>query len=210
MEQLPPCPQVLQRGKAQSAHSSVALSTGRLLASHSNLSPALNKVNKLYGQGDSDCSPAWARRRRVEIFIYNRKTHLLLLPLPWSKHLPLTETVFLCFTLAFQPVSWLKWHKNLNENKWFYLTPQHCPKKQFMKVPWAHSYPYEHAQSSSQSAWHNTRSYVSILCKCKIFKCWCIKLVCPNLLIEQRGHIKNFSPKWVKSLPSQMTQILLS
>lgn len=58
MEQLPPCPQVLQRGKAQSAHSSVALSTGRLLASHSNLSPALNKVNKLYGQGDSDCSPA--------------------------------------------------------------------------------------------------------------------------------------------------------
>jgi len=56
MEELPPCPQVRQRGKAQSAHSSVALSTGRLPASHSNLSPALNKVNKLYGQGASDCS----------------------------------------------------------------------------------------------------------------------------------------------------------
>lgn len=43
-----------------------------------------------------------------------------------------------------------------------------------------------------------THGCVAIVCKCNIFKCWCTKFTCPNLLTEQRCHLKNFSPKWVK------------
>lgn len=117
VEQSAPHLQVLWRGNALSTHSSVALSTGRLLASHSNLSLALSKVNKPYSQGASDCSSCVQSKRRVEIFVYNRKTDLLLLPLPWSKHLPLADfPVFLCIKGLASWVRWSSWHKNLKRS----------------------------------------------------------------------------------------------